>query len=152
MSANRRHTDVSELGFTDMINVANTSPIIRVQGFTDDTRGKRFNRAVRIIPSTFKLGSDPTVMVMRVKWSRKLATYIDTGETMCLRWSRLNWITWKASGEANGTWCKVTAKGRTKFRHIEVRDTSTYNTLTGESVEYANRGLAVIAAMRVVNG
>lgn len=148
MSASRRHTDVVELGWADFYAACTHDPIARVQGRLPN--GKRFNRALRVL--TLKSGitpGGPTVEAARVKWWSKGGIWIDTGETMLLEWKYVDWVTWKARNDPNGTWMKVTAKGRSNFGHFEVRGNSVVDTRDRSVVHHVNRGLAVIAAGRL---
>jgi hypothetical protein len=151
MSSNRRHTDVNELGWLDLMAACAQEPILRVQGricVPNEGRMKRYNRSVRIHPETSTKGKNPTVQATRVRWSKKLAIWLDTDETMTLEWNTVDWLSWKATGDPNGTWCKVTTTGKAVFGHLEVRDASVYDTTTEVARLYPNRGLAVIAAIR----
>lgn len=151
MSSNRRHTEVNELGWLDLMAAANEAPILRVQGrvaVPNQGRMKRFNRALRLHPETVKMGKNPTVEATRVKWNKKLGIWVDLEETMTLNWATVDWLSWRATGDPNGTWCKVTVTGKARFGHLEVRDAMIYDTLTETTRHYANRGLAVIAAVR----
>ncbi len=151
MSSNRRHTEVNELGWLDLMAACRESPILRVQGrqpIPNEGRMKRFNRALRIHPETCKGSTNPKVLATRVKWNKRLGLWQDLPETMWLEWRTVDWLSWRATGDPNGTWCKVTVQGKAVFGHLEVRDASVYDTVEDVTVHYPNRGLAVIAAIR----
>lgn len=151
MSSNRRHTEVNELGWADLMAACSEAPILRVQGRVaapNQGRMKRFNRALRIHPETSTSGSNPTVQATRVKWNKKLGIWIDLDEVMTLEWTTVDWLSWRATGDPNGTWCKVTVTGKAVFGHLEVRDSMVYDTVADITRHYPNRGLAVIAAIR----
>ena len=144
MSANRRHTDVPELGFADLADACSRNPILRLQGrvHTMGFRMKRFNRAVRFI----SLDDDETMTVERVKRDRKTGQWHPTGQFMTIRWDRLDWITWHASGDPNGTWMKVTAVGEANFGRWEVRGTGVLDRETNVYELFADRAEALLAA------
>ena len=141
-----------ELGWIDFLAACKESPIVRCQGrvYTrnSDGRMKRFNRALRVIPDT---EDKLTVEAVRVKFSRKLGIWLDTAERMTINWSTLDWVSWKASGDPNGTWAKVTVTGRSNFGYYEVRGSSVVDMRDMSCTHHTNRGLAVIAAMRKVS-
>ena len=150
MSNNRRHTEVNELGWLDLMAACVEAPVLRVQGrvaVPNEGRMKRFNRALRIHPETATSGRNPTVLATRVKWDKKLGIWVDLDEQMTLEWATVDWLSWRASGDPNGTWCKVTVTGKAVFGHLEVRDATVYDINTGVQRHYSNRGLAVIAAI-----
>lgn len=149
MSANRRHATAPELGWLDLKAAAGTKPF-RAQGrvHTDGDRVKRFNRAVRILDSNRENNGEPVMTVMRVKFVRKLGLWVDTGETMRLRWETLDWISFKAAGDPNGTWMKVTVEGRSQFGPWTIDEKNNVVHLSGRMVTFDRRSEAVAWVVR----
>lgn len=131
MSDNRRRsgnepgrdcpTEVTFRQFMALVNSGLT--ILRVQGKIEDaTKAKgrlvRFNRSVRIKPDTFAYNADgdPYVVAQRIRWDWRSGCFVDllredgTPWEHTLTWSQLDYITWQACGDPNGTWIKVTTR------------------------------------------
>ena len=109
MSANRRRvygTDESlsnEISFDRFLKLCRSEPIIRVQGRS--APGRRFNRAVLVLTDT---ATETSVEVERVRWDRQRGVFELTGQRMRVEWRSLDWVSWTATGDPNGTWLKVT--------------------------------------------
>lgn len=122
MSANRRrsgdvagHDCPDEVTFSQFIELCGCDPIVRVQGKQrDPTRARgalvRFNRAVRVHTNTATGG---VVHATRVEWNWRTQSWdlkLDKNGApmmMIVTWSDLDWVTWTATGDPNGSWIKV---------------------------------------------
>lgn len=124
MSENRRHVYAdgevdNELTFEGFLDLCRTAAIVRVQGKVESkTKAKgrlvRFNRAVLVYPDSVRFGKrtdEPYVIAERVRWSPKEGIFVLTGVKMRLTWRLLDWVSWTATGDPNGTWLKVTEIG-----------------------------------------
>lgn len=155
MSANRRHATAPELGWLDLEAAIDStdSGVFRAQGrvYTRDFRTKRFNRAVRFDGTTTRDGQ-PAMRVQRVRFNRRTGLWADFGETMTLRWDRLDWISFRAAGDPNGTWMKVTVEGQSDFGEYSVDE---YGNLlhfdTGRIWAFGDRAEAVAEAVRRIS-
>jgi len=124
MSDNRRRTGneagfdcPEELSFEQFLARCLASPIVRIQGRAESTtrrRGQlvRFNRSVRVDIGSARINAkgEPYVRVERVRWDWRKLKWVRTNRWFTATWRLLDWITWQATGDPNGTWVKVTDK------------------------------------------
>jgi hypothetical protein len=111
-----------ELTFSEFLDIASVRPLLRAQGKSHDAtrafgRLTRFNRSVRVLVHTADLDmSNPCVTAQRVKWNWRKECYEDVRHPdgslwmQLLTWSQLDYVTWEASGDPNGTWIKVVSR------------------------------------------
>ncbi len=114
----------TEITFDQFITAcAHDGCIVRAQGKIEDAtkaRGRlvRFNRSVLVDVTTadFNADGNPYVIATRVRWNWRAEQYDivyrpdGTPWTHTLTWTQLDYVTWKASGDPNGTWIKVTKR------------------------------------------
>lgn len=155
MSKNRRHTDIPELGWADFLAVCAHEPILRVQGrVRPGPYGKlvRFNRSVLVdVNSATRTNQGPCVHAERVRWRQSLGIWRPFDIQMCLEWRCLDWVTWKAIGDPNGTWLKVTIEGQSSFGRYEVHGSAVVDRETRERYNYNSYGEALAAAVKIAS-
>lgn len=156
MSANRRHTDVIELGWLDFL-AASATKVIRVQGRRysselpgSDGRMKRFNQTFRLMDDHEISPAGPSVHAMRVRRSRSTGEWVDVAETT-LEWKSVDWISFKPTGDPNGTWLKVTVQDHSRFGEYDLFETRLIGP-DGRVQTFDDRAEALRAAFAVVNG
>lgn len=159
MSADRRHTAVPEIGWLDFLDACRSNPIVRVEGkdlIATQARGRltRFNRAVEIDLSTVDLGDEgpatsPRVHAYRVRRNPTTGEFTRTGDTMLVRWTELDWVSWQATGQPDGNRFKVTSTGRSAFGRFTIWErgerAAVYDEYTEKVIEFPNRAAAVRA-------
>jgi len=128
MSYNRRRTGEwpgidcpEELTFVEFLQRTDDNPIVRVQGKVfkrtkESGRLVRFNLAVRVLSDTEMVNEHGVgVLAERVRWNwraEKWETIIEDGSPVIVTvtWAQLDYVSWVASGDPNGTWIKVTTR------------------------------------------
>jgi len=129
--------------------------MVRVEGHDvalTAARGRlvRFNRAVCVLPDTATSGTSPRVHAIGLRRDGNGALIVDGAKSTILAWDEVDWVSWHPSVSADGRRFKITHTGRSRFGAIDLwNDNRLVERETGRVIgEYANRGLAVIAALR----
>lgn len=159
MSANRKHTDVLELGWLDFLAACEADPHVRVEGHdTIATQAKgrlvRFNRAVSVRVETATSGKTPRVHADGLRRAGENGDIlVPGGPTFTITWDELDWVSWNPTQSADGRRFKITHTGRSNFGTIDLWEGNRLVDRTSGLIlgEYANRGLAVAAAIRIIN-
>lgn len=158
MSTERRHTDVTELGWLDWLAACALDPIVRVEGKDfEKTKAKgklvRFNRACLVLPETATNATGLLYDRPRVhaEGLRRLPTgeLVPNGNRFEVRWEELDWVSWEPWLDPAGRRAKVTVSGQSSFGTLRVyEDGRLVDTITRKMSHHGTYHAAVLAAMK----
>lgn len=172
MSADRRHTDVRELGWQDVLLACTRDPYVRAEGHDDaatQAKGRlvRFNWAVQIhgvssedtplVPNAplalhATSSDDVTPLALHATRLERHGDLLVPGhKRVVLTWSEWDWISWQPMLSPTGRRFKITHTGESSFGSLEIwNDTRIVDRRTNRVVgEYDDRAAAVVAAVKM---
>jgi hypothetical protein len=156
MSAERRHTDVPELGWLDFIAACDEDDLVRVEGHDIEKthaagRLVRFNLAVQVMPETARWlhGQPPRVHARRTR--RVGDALVPTDLTVELKWEEVDWVSWEPLANPNGRRLKLTVEGESNFGRLQVWEGGRLvDTVTRRVTDYGSHAKALAAALKLI--
>lgn len=159
MSANRKHTDVLELGWLDFLLACGDDPFVRVEGHDyartmASSRLVRFNRAVQVLPSTRVDGDLPRVHAYTLRRiGEKMQFLVPTSTQIVLAWDEVDWVSWDPGHRPDGRRFKITTTGQSVFGQYDLWEgTRLVERATGRVMgDFEDRTSAVAHAVRLLS-
>lgn len=155
MSDNRKHTDVMELGWLDVLIACRADPYVRAEGHDElatQLKGRlvRFNRAVQVVGDDEVAGCPRVHAVNLVRTGENNDLLVPGTKTLTISWDEWDWVSWHPTLDPSGRRFKITHTGQSHFGDMDLWDDNRLvDRRTNEVLgRFDDRSAAVVAAVR----